>query len=337
MKKTLQNFIALAFVACSLSAMAQPSLTSANNNPTLGEQFSQVLSSTVAGTPGNSGANQTWNFSSWPNQGTQNYTVVSPGSTPNGASFPSSNLCLTDGSVYGYLFTSGTSWVNFGSVGGGVTFAYNNSEIIMTYPYTYLSTGNDTWNCVYTVSSVTFTRSGVTTHTADAWGTVTTPAGTYSNSLRVHFVQTYTDVSSSFTITTTNNEYMWYQPGKHYAVAATYSLTNSLSGTSYQSFYLNSAPTGVSESHMLSNNISLFPNPSSSELSVNFDSKQSGVAELSIYDVSGKHYNTIKDLSILPGDNSMKINTSGLPEGVYIIGIHVDGILQKNEKFVVIH
>ncbi len=334
MKKHLQNLLlASAVIGGSLTAIAQPTLTGANTNPVIGEMF-VIKNSNVAVAPGAAGANQTWNVTGLAASSTATTTFMSVASTPSGSAFPAANIAGYDGTNYAYSNNSTASSLNQGAVGSGVVFSYSNPETILTFPVNFNNTGNDTWSCVFTTSSITFTRSGTTTVTADGYGTITTPANTYNNAMRIHFVQSYSDVSSTFTLTYNNDEYIWYVPGTHYAVATTFSLTSS-SGNFLGGSYLSSVIAGLNSYSPLAGSLELFPNPASSELNLSFSALESGKAELKISNVAGKQLQNISDVNINTGDNNLKINTNDLAPGIYFMGIYMEGILQKNERFVI--
>ncbi len=336
MKKHLQHLFALAILGSSVTALAQPSLTGANTNPTVGEIFS-TKTTTIGVTPGSAGANQTWNLTGLGAGTSVTVNAVSVASTPSAASFPGANIAFYDGSSYSYANNTSASSINHGNTAGGVLFSYSNPETILSFPVNYNNVSTDSWQCIFTNASITFTRVGTTTVTADGYGTVTTPANTYSNTMRLHFVQTYTDVSTSFTITYTNNEYIWYTPGIHYAVAATYTVTNSFTSPFTGGTYLNSVVTGINSFAPLAYNISLFPNPASDNINIAFTSEESGKAELKIFDVNGKQLQGVSEVAILPGDNRLKVNTNELAPGVYFMSIYMNNQLQKNERFIVAH
>jgi len=333
MKKHLQKLIAFAFISYSVTAVAQPTLTGANMNPIIGETFAvKYSSSSVA--PGSAGANQTWNLTGLTASSNVTATAMSVASTPSGAAFPSANIAFFDGTNYAYYNNTAVSFLNQGAVGAGVVFSYSNPETMLPYPFNFNNTNTDTWGCTFTNASMTFTRSGTTTVTADGYGTVTTLGGTFTNAMRVHFVQSYMDVSSTFTLNYSNDQYIWYSPGTHYPVAAVYTLT-SLSGTTPGGHYINGTPTGLNSFSPVSSNISLFPNPASGEINVAFNAIASGKADLIIYDITGKQLQTINELAILPGENNLNVNTQDLPAGIYFMGIYVDGAIQKNDRFVI--
>src|SRR5690606_15577654 len=79
--------------------------------------------------------------------------------------------------------------------GQNVSFFYADPEEVMHFPFTYNDTYSDNTLCTSSLGSgVELVRSGTTTVTADAYGTLKTPLGTYPNTLRILTNQVYEDV-----------------------------------------------------------------------------------------------------------------------------------------------
>jgi hypothetical protein len=331
MKKSL--LILSSLLGLFSAIVAQPTLTHALNSPMVGDVF--ITNITNAVPPGSAGASQTWNLSSMTMTSTSTSTATTAASTPSGSSFPSSNVALYDGSSYAYYQTSTGSWLNNGSVAGGVVFSYTNAEVMLNYPFTFGNSVVDAWGCNWSSGSINFIRFGTSTITADGHGTVITPAGTFSNVLRVHLIQSYKDSSTTFPLNLNylNDQYLWYRPGTHYPVAGTYTISTS-SGPSSSGFYLSNVVTGVKENENTIGAFEVFPNPAQNELNLNYTSVLSTEAELSVYNVTGQKVLENK-ININKGANEMKLNVSNLSAGVYYIQLQANGTLIKNDRFII--
>jgi len=89
MKRTITLFM-LALIPAILSA--QPTITNAENF-SIGTVLTFQQCNSTGVNPGNSGASQTWNFSTLTSLGTTSIeTMVTPASTTHGNLFPTSNL-----------------------------------------------------------------------------------------------------------------------------------------------------------------------------------------------------------------------------------------------------
>ena len=107
----LHSLIIVGFaLMCSVS-LAQPILTATGMNPVLGDDVSSYYN-TVSTSPGNSGANQTWDLSAMPATTLYILTFVDPASTPYTSSYLNSNIALdnsTQNSVAYYNTSSSAS------------------------------------------------------------------------------------------------------------------------------------------------------------------------------------------------------------------------------------
>ncbi len=83
-----------------------------------------------------------------------------------------------------------------------------------------------------------------------------------------------------------------------------------------------------------SNSISLYPNPTTHSLNLSFDLTQKEDFIFEVYNNLGQLAESIGQQSFLAGQNTLSINTTRLPNGVYILKVK-DGMEEFNEKFVV--
>src|ERR1051326_3099027 len=105
--KKIYLFIALP-VLCYLPVNAQPTLTGANTNPTIGQSFTDQMVNWQS--QGNSGANVTWNFSSLSSTGTSTLTWIDPATTPYNSNFTGANLANGTGSSDAYYTANSSSY-----------------------------------------------------------------------------------------------------------------------------------------------------------------------------------------------------------------------------------
>lgn len=338
MKKNLLHFLS-ALTVCSTVAVAQPSLSGSGLNPVVGDKF--VISGTTGFNPGSAGANQTWNFGTLSPSSTFTYDAVAASSTPNGASF-TANIALYEATngIYAYYNTSSSVMSNAGNDNPTTTMVYSNQEDFLRFPLAYNGSYSDTWNSVFVVSSFTFTRSGTTTVTYDGYGTLITPAGTFNNATRIHFVQSYSDTYMGGTITYTNDEYMWYSNGNHYPVALTYTLTNSTAPGSpnAQGVYLaNATTTGIHDLNGMSDSkISIYPNPTSGNvINLDLNLTENLNYQTVLIDNLGREVYKSSENKGFEGHNSQTIDVSDLANGMYNFVIQSEGKKLMTKRIVV--
>lgn len=336
MKISLQNIIILSAVVFSSKSIAQPVLTAANSNPVVGDMFVSKTTNYVA--PGSAGVAQTWNLSAMIASGTTNYTVVSSASTPAAASFTNSNVCLSGGGTYLYYKTSAALQQNYGTIPTPtLIMSYSNPENLLSFPFNYANTFTDTWATTFT-NGITFYRTGTSTVTADGYGTLTTPAGTFGNAMRVHLYQVYKDSANPgfpFITNYVNDEYVWYLPNNHYPAASVYSLSVNAGSPTTGGFYLNNVVTGFNELEAHVNKINVYPNPASQNINLNTGNLEYENITLEIYNVTGQKIRSFNQTSIHKENGIITLNIKDLVPDIYLLHINLNGTLTKQIRFIV--
>lgn len=318
-----------------IALSAQPTLTSSGMTPVVGN--SMTLNNTAYVSPGTAGANQTWNLSSMSSTGSNVYTGVAPSSTPNGASFSAATVALGSSGIYVYYKGTASALQYYGVDNGSTTMPYSNPEDQLHFPFTFNNTYTDTWATTFT-NTYTFYRTGSTVVTADGYGTLTTPDGTFSNVLRVHFVQTYQDsayiANMAYIITYQNDEYMWYLNNNHYPIAAVYTLTTSAGGPTQGGLYMSNVVSGVNENNLLLSQ-TLAPNPSNDHVDFTFGLAASQNVQLEIYTSTGQLAEAPEMMAGVAGENTVRIDVAELPAGMYFMKVLLDGVPAGTERFVI--
>ncbi len=337
MTKKILNLVVGSFVMICAVSNAQPTLTATGINPVIGESY--TLSSSAYVSPGNAGANQTWNLSSMSGTSQGLTTAVAPSSTPNGTSFPNSNIALsnsTSGSV-SYLKTSSVSMQLYGTKAGTTLMIYSNPEDLLHFPFTFSNTYSDYWAEQFQSSGYTFYRSGTSTVTADSYGTLITPNGTYSNVVRVHYVQVYQDsvyIGSPSIITYNNDEYMWYKEGTHVQIATLFTLTSSSGGPFTGGSYV-MGNVGIDNSSDFISASNLFPVPASDKVTIDFTLKENQKVVVRLFNAIGQQVETDYNADGIQGLNSISTDVACLPEGIYFAQIILNNTVAATKRFVV--
>jgi|GEM_PF-811501 len=296
------------------AAFAQPTLTS-SSIPSLGTAITTQEADATPLVEGNSGANQTWNFAGAVPSGNAFISdYISATGTPYAASFPSANLCQRqpDGSggyAYAYYYSNSSTYElhGLGTVTGGVNvaFIYTNAQTGMQFPATHNSTFSDVFAGSYTINvsgtTITNYRSGSITSLCDGYGTLTTPSGTFTNTLRFKLSQALRDSTvyvgipipaaiSEFNATT----YDWFCTNAGSKLNQFYlSFDTTVSGgiPTYRksAFYELSVSTGMDEPIPYAMaQASVYPNPASDHAFFVLNNSVQGTATCKLYDVSGR-------------------------------------------------
>lgn len=309
----------------SFAAVAQPTLTATTNNPTAGEQFIGHNVDTTGITIGASGASATWNYGTMVANGTDTTTFSTCAATPYCDSFSGSNLASFDGADYGYLVASTASLSVIGAHSDTNFIHFLDNKDMMRYPFTY----NNSY-----VDTSALSMGGVDVQMldsvkADGWGTLTTPAGTFTNALRVHTVS-YQDVSfMGFPLSSERTEtYSWYTPGFHYArmVINVDTAGTGISHVSGVVYYTGpSSTTKVGNVTKNGPTVTIAPNPASGNAHITFSIADAKEASVTITDLTGRRVASFSNLA--KGANDLSVNTDSFNAGIYVIQLHTaDGV-----------
>ena len=292
---------------------------------------------------------QTWNYTTGFNT-TYNTaeSFVAPSGNPGASTFPSATLASNQGAgTWGYL-TNGSTGLHLVGVdvtvsGVSIAIPFSPAASEIPTPFTY---GNTTGLVVYT-GSASATVSGLPvivkhrafrTVTADAFGTITTPTGTYSNTLRIYTHETYSDSvflnlgSPSFYQATydTSINYSWYQNTSNALVV---SLDQKTSGLAKEIQYNTVAnTTGINSiNNHVTLSANLYPNPTSGVTYLSYENQTSANVTASIYDITGRQVATlINNQQQAAGKQivTIDVNNLQLPQGLYMVQLTVNGAMK---------
>lgn len=277
----MKKLLLLSLIGCTTLAMAQPVM---QNVMPIG--FSCTMSFGPAAAPGSGGANQTWNLSAVPATPSATMTIVSPGSTPCGSAFPSANWAQSiSGANFNYYVSTSSQLEVIGesipaNCSGGMT--YTDPKIVLQFPFSFTNSFSDTYN--------TGTATGSVTTTYDGYGTLITPAGTYTNVARVIF----TDGGST--------TYEWFDTGAWGHPLAM------IVGSS--TIFFTNPSVGVAETNV-AETARIYPNPAHGNLSVSLAEIPNGAA---LFNAMGMLVMTISPVS-----ETFKLDVSALPAGIYFL------------------
>lgn len=338
MKKTLLLIILYVFAIA--KCIAQPTLTAANSNPTSGEIFYGHTIDTSGKNVGSSGAGVTWIIPTEPILTIDTTIYSNCISTPYCDSFPTSNLAALNNLDYTYSFayTGGLSMIGMHTEGQLLYFTDPLKKI--AYPFTFGSISHDTAFCTIN----TFTTIYLSIYysiTADAWGTLITPSGTYSNTLRTHTTIITKDSLNLGGMPIINylqnEEYNWYNPGVHHplltmSVDTIGSGSTYLSGVKYYTQHL--SPTIVYDKEQIK--ATLYPNPAQNMINVRWSGAGKETVEISITDLTGRLLKKETSPNLKNEINNIDLPCIDYKSGTYILYIR-SGENLLVEKFTIEH
>jgi len=339
------------FLLLSVCAISQPTLN-LGGLPGFGTTV-QTSSVNAAGiSPGASGANQTWDFTAYPDTGAiDSITFVSPASTPFVSNFPTATIAYrvsTDSlEAYGYLKESSSALELLGSAvndnASEIISVYTNPQSIYSFPATLNSTQTDTYRSSFDFAEfgVTVVSSGTLSYVVDGYGTLITNSGSYPNTLRFKKRDISTDSTLSdfgdFVSESRNTTYEWVSVANGASIGIWTISTDTTLGSFGQpdSYSQNVSHTrgdfstaGIKQSQNL--NLSVFPNPANDKVLILLP----GDATVSLLDLSGRLVLS-QNFTVTAGSMPI-VDVSALPASTYFLKAEGKGF-SANGKLVVVH
>ena len=317
----MRNYYLLLFFLCwnTPFVFSQITLTTANN-PVVGENYSYntIIPNIFDG--GDSGANVTWDFSNIAGASNSISEIKDPATFPNGNLFPNSNIGVTTAGLNSesYYYSSDVAMGFYGAISANTRIIYTDPQDWVRYPMTYLDNYTDTFDGTVETTAL-FNRGGTAEVTADAYGTLITPSGTFTNVLRVH---TYMDYGDEFNgaplIDYTETRYLWYDVETGFPLM-TYSDLESYTLSVFSLSYLDATPLSVRSPLAKEIQLSVFPNPATDWLNIDYSlSNQSQVA-VSVVNLLGKEVIQISNAMESLGAHQAQIEVSELARGIYFV------------------
>lgn len=347
MKKHYIYFLAiLPLAASSQITIVQSDL------PVVGTYYINAVDSgySAAITPGGTGP---WNYSSLQNIEQDTLGFIAASLTPYASSFPAANLAGYDasGNAYAYFISDATGFYVNGAVSpgifNGIPLVYNPAQMLVPVPFTYNNTASNYYRFIYSdtatymgnTDSVRFVLHGDQTFLADGYGSLTTPASTYPNTLRIKTTILESDtfqVKFPFigwtTISATQSQstvFRWVQNGNGSLILELNADSLGQNATS-SSYVLASGVVDINDiSDRPQDNVTIYPNPASSILSFKFYKTTSAGTVLTIYNTHGE-IAEIYDVSRL---NSFTTTAHHLPNGMYFYSLDAANSRVAKGKF----
>lgn len=97
--------------------------------------------------------------------------------------------------------------------------------------------------------------------------------------------------------------------------------------------FAGSVPSGVTSVNNILNDVSVFPNPATTEISVGYSATETGSMTINISDITGKVISSTTHNSI-QGKNTVSFNTASFSKGIYLVTL-VSDAGKHTEKIVI--
>jgi len=298
----MRNFIftSALLAAATTFSWAQPVINYSNLNNNI--RLENFLAEDVPNlSPGNAGANQTWDYSAIQADSYGISENVPIANAPHRTTFTTANTCShftgSLGEIWTYSLITPTKYEEIGIVYVGVAMVNlsSNPRTFVEFPYTYNKTINDT----YAVSGITYSFSTL----YDAYGTLRLPFGTFNNVVRQKRIEN------------ASTEYTWFNVNPFYPICT----VNVSNGSSSITMIKNLGTLATEQFDGKSAVVS--PNPTTDIVNIQFSEQMSGAIATEIFDISGKMIFSRTETA----STHAEIDLSDFDSGVYFLKITNNG------------
>jgi hypothetical protein len=342
MKKVISIFVYIFLLPFAI--FSQVILTDANI-PSISDLETEVSIDPTGCSPGDPGPDQKWTFTNFALRDSMKDNWINPQATPYFSTFPLSNVCLLD-TCYNYYVKDDTSIELIGLVTSNTVIKYTNPYTILTFPFTYNSAFSDSFAASVSIDSGFINQTGYVAVTGDAYGVLTLPIGTFNNALRIKYIITTIDSSTTYQLSlkTVNTIYEWYIPGKKYYIFKIMNTSSTVPGygswnTTTAFYNPGSISTDVAGSFNklpLEFNLNQnFPNPFNPATIISYQLGERVNVKLIVYDILGKEIKTLVSKIQDPGNYQVEFNAANLPSGEYFYRLEA-GNFSESKKLVII-
>jgi hypothetical protein len=247
------------------------------------------------------------------------------------------NLPISDAYEY-YNYSVGNTRLEIKGFGANVTIpgqtialplpaVYSSPDVLYKFPVQFGNTDSSSSGfslplTIPNLPAVTIKRAQKRVNVVDAWGSMTTPAGTF-NVLRVKssitridsFINTFLPIG----VPTNIVEYKWIAKGKKIPVLQVNTTSTTIGNPTISSVsYWGTAPLSIFDWSNSASRLHLFPNPSHEVTNIEFDTQHIGKTTLDIVAINGAivgHYEFL-----LQGKKHIEsIPLFGLQAGNYVL------------------
>lgn len=324
--RTKQLFVCFGMLS-TLGAVSQPVINFGDLTPTFGGSFTTTNASYVE--PGEGGANQVWDLSEM--EAMESYTMhfEAPNGQPGLSGFPSASHVVVgdDGNTYGYMAYAGNRSELLGFVipTEGISMVYSNPRMEMEFPLSLNASFDDIWESEVDLgNNIVNIETGSSTATVDGYGTLITPAGTYTDVLRIKYeastiITTYMDGTEIFSTESSEETYVFVKSGISTTLASLGSLT--MDGeTNYDADYLSDQTLGSANVNVITN-LSVYPNPANTFVETAFQLETSTVLNTALYSLDGRLIHIWTPQQFAAGSNQLRFDLPHVVDGIYLLQI----------------
>ena len=323
MKKLLLSIAGL--LVLSLASTAQ-TITIGQMTPQIGDAY--TLADCDHFSSGAAGSNQTWNLSGLTANETNIFTITNPAGLPGADNFPNASFAsvITGQQAIGYSNVVANRIETLGMYSPQGLTIYADPITEFEFPLSYQSTYADSFERSTDMGGGTIVKeTGDVSVLVDGAGTLITPAGTFTDVLRLKYdiesqVLFIVDGVVYANTPVTSTTYYFIKSGYSAPLARATSSLSSGQTIESATYYVGST-VGLDKLSPV-NDLTIYPVPVLNDFTVNMDLKTSAEVTFYLFSIDGRMIAQLGKGFLSAGDNTRALS---LPEntasGVYLLQI----------------
>lgn len=321
-------FILLGSAILAQKAQSQVTITSATiptTNTFVVDRFLDSISA-VRLNIGAAGANQTWNFANVGiipaiNNDTTYYIAASR--TPCTRQFSGAQLAAGSATEYTYYSTSSSGMTIVGTCSTSDSSRFMPAQTFLRTPFSMGNSYTDSSRLVvYDFATGNDTVVFRQNLAADAWGNITTPAGTFTALRILRTVAFDVEILSIPASVVTRNAEWWSEgrPAPVFSHARTILYTPFGNDTTYDASFMQRFTVSTDDPVATFNSIEkVYPNPAFNQVAISFELKEANEARFEVINLTGQVVLSTAFEAWTVGKNTKNIDLENIASGAYML------------------
>jgi hypothetical protein len=332
--KRISTLILLILEVFAFTLSAQTVITAKTNLMQSGDVLNLKKIDTIS--PGESGANRTWDYSGTKIIGDFSIRYNRADNSKDNGFF----ACDENGEKTSYYQTTSSQTTYSGLSTDKVKIEFSEPTVEMKYPFEFGSQISGQMNGKYTENQYTLPITGTYYSVADGWGTLILPNGVkLNNVLRVHYLRDYTHEFSGSDYHFIINRYAFYAPGERYPVLqikqAVYDCINcACDGKDFLALYnpeVKQEESKPSSALSVSFKYKAYPNPVEGDFYVDYEIKKAAKVRISILDLMGRELKVLTNQNQPAGNYSLSTNMQSFHASNFVLKMVVDDVVYSEK------
>jgi len=331
-----RKFTLLSFLLGAALAQAQPEFNSISRGT--GLMISTMTKEDYSVSPGNAGPNQIWDFSDITfTEDSEVTSFYKPSETPYASKFPDATIAETSGDgEYTYSKSTSTELTILGNYGeteeGTSSMIFTDPLIVLKLPFVYNQTITDDFVTEVELSGIKGQYAGDYSATYDGYGTLITQDGTFNDVIRLKTITNSVTTTMGFEVSNVETSYLFFTIIYGEPIFVISEIASTILGeTEVSSSVAISQLIHIDankKAHLQDLKLSLWPNPSSDVVAIDFKDLASDDYTLKVTSQDGTAL-IEKKLFVTKGE-SHNIDISELKSGLYFLEVSsLNGIAVK--------